>query len=185
MPPGKIILLHGPSSSGKSTLARALQSTIDAPFWHYSIDHIKDAGVLPSARIQSGEFNWSSLRPAFLSAFAHSVGVIMAEGNNLILEHILDQHVDVPQLRQTLVDQDLFFVGLHCPLDVLQAREIARGDRFKGSAKADFQTVHAGMTYDFTVDSTAPVAQSANQLIAAWHKRSGRSAFFDHPDKIP
>jgi chloramphenicol 3-O phosphotransferase len=37
---GKIIFLHGASSSGKSTIAKLLQNTIDEPFWHVSIDHL-------------------------------------------------------------------------------------------------------------------------------------------------
>ena len=37
---GKIILLNGASSSGKSTLAQGLQARLDEPFWHLSIDHL-------------------------------------------------------------------------------------------------------------------------------------------------
>lgn len=47
-----IIFLHGASSSGKSTIARSLQAKIEKPFWHISIDHLRDSGVLPSARFQ-------------------------------------------------------------------------------------------------------------------------------------
>jgi hypothetical protein len=43
----KIIFIHGASSSGKSTLARAIQTQISEPFWHVSIDHIRDSGMLP------------------------------------------------------------------------------------------------------------------------------------------
>ncbi len=41
-----IIFLHGASSSGKSTIAKELQSRIEVPFWHISIDHLRDSGVL-------------------------------------------------------------------------------------------------------------------------------------------
>jgi chloramphenicol 3-O phosphotransferase len=53
---GKIILLNGASSSGKSTLASALQNNLEEPFWHYSIDHLIAAKILPSARIKRGDF---------------------------------------------------------------------------------------------------------------------------------
>ena len=66
---GRIILLNGASSSGKSSLARALQSGIDTPFRHISIDHLRDSGVLPTARIRSGEFDWRSMRDAFFLGF--------------------------------------------------------------------------------------------------------------------
>jgi chloramphenicol 3-O-phosphotransferase len=68
-----IIFLHGTSSSGKSTLARALQARLDAPFWHYSIDHLRDSGVLPSARIKAGDFQWRDMRAAFFDGFHRSV----------------------------------------------------------------------------------------------------------------
>ena len=44
---GRIILLNGASSSGKSSLAQALQRQLDEPFWHWSIDHLLAARVLP------------------------------------------------------------------------------------------------------------------------------------------
>jgi chloramphenicol 3-O phosphotransferase len=62
---GKVILLNGATSSGKSSIALALQSEIDAPFWHFSIDHLRDAGVLPLDRIRRGDFHWAALRDAF------------------------------------------------------------------------------------------------------------------------
>lgn len=63
--PGKIILLNGASSSGKTTLARALWQHLEEPFWHFSIDHLREAGVLPMERIRSGDFDWPSMRPSF------------------------------------------------------------------------------------------------------------------------
>jgi tRNA A37 threonylcarbamoyladenosine biosynthesis protein TsaE len=34
--PGRIILLNGASSSGKSTLARGLQAALEEPFWKHA-----------------------------------------------------------------------------------------------------------------------------------------------------
>ena len=53
---GKIILLNGASSSGKSTLATALQAQMEEPFWHFSIDHLLAVGILPQERIDSSDF---------------------------------------------------------------------------------------------------------------------------------
>ncbi|MCA0908709.1 chloramphenicol phosphotransferase CPT family protein [Ruegeria marisrubri] len=38
----QIIFLHGASSSGKSTIAQALQQKMAKPCWHISIDHLHD-----------------------------------------------------------------------------------------------------------------------------------------------
>ena len=43
---------------------------------------------------------------------------------------------------------------MFAPLDVLEAREIARGDRAIGLARWQFDKVHRGMTYDFEIDTS-------------------------------
>ncbi|HTM79338.1 MAG TPA: AAA family ATPase, partial [Devosia sp.] len=144
-----IIFIHGASSSGKSTLARRLQATIDQPFWHISIDHLRDAGVLPSARIASGEFKWRDMRRQFFDGFHHTLAAYAQAGNNLIVEHILDTpdwHADLARL---LAPFDVFFVGVHCSLAELSRREAARGDREVGSAERDYHSIHQGLRYDF------------------------------------
>ena len=89
-PARRIILLNGASSSGKSTLARGLQAALDEPFWNLSIDHLNAAGVLPKARIKSGEFPWPRLRPQFFDGFHRCLPVLAEAGNNLIVEHIVE-----------------------------------------------------------------------------------------------
>ena len=175
--PGAIILVHGASSAGKSTLCRALQQRIDSPFWHYSIDHLRDSGVLPRERIQSGEFAWRAMRSAFFDGFHRSIGVFAGAGNNLIVEHIVETREWLADLLGILSDIDVFFVAVHCPLAELERRESARGDRPIGMAKTDFESVHTFATYDFEVDSTAPLERNVEALIGAWQGRRRPSAF--------
>ena len=87
---GKIILLNGASSSGKSTLAQGLQAVLNEPFWHFSIDHLLAANTLPRARIECGEFPWRDLRPQFFAGFHHCLPALATAGNNLIVEHIVE-----------------------------------------------------------------------------------------------
>lgn len=174
---GKIILLNGASSSGKSTLAAALQNTLDEPFWHYSIDHLIAAKILPSARIKSGEFAWPSLRAQFFEGFHRTLPALAGAGNHLIIEHIVETQAWMTRLLELLSGHDVFFVGLHCPLDELERRERARGDRRIGEAKADFETTHTFCRYDFEVDTTQPVNDNARAVINAWKARAAPSAF--------
>ena len=173
-----IILLHGASSSGKSTLARTLQAALPTPFWHYSIDHLRDSGVLPMARFGSGEFSWKAQRAAFFDGFHRSVAAFADAGNNLILEHILDTPGWREQLADLLTGHDMLFVGLHISLDELNRREAARGDRPAGSAEADFHAVHKGLRYDLEVDGAGDVDSNVRSVIGAWQSRAKRSAFF-------
>jgi len=174
---GQVILLHGASSSGKSTLARTLQAMLSEPFWHVSIDHLRDAGVLPSARIASGEFQWRSLRADFFDGFHRSLAAYASAGNNLIVEHILDTDGWLNDLVALLAPFEVFFVGLHCPLAELVRREAARGDRRIGSAEQDHHMIHRGLRYDLELQTELPPADNAAGLIAAWQARTGPSAF--------
>jgi chloramphenicol 3-O phosphotransferase len=175
--PGKIILLNGASSSGKSTLARELQNKLDEPFWHYSIDHLVAAQVLPKARVNSGEFLWSDMRASFFEEFHRSLPAFAEAGNNLIVEHIVETSEWMDRLLHLLISFDVFFVGVHCPLPELERRERERGDRRIGEAKADYKITHTFCTYDIEVDSTEPLEQNVTRVIAAWEARQRPSAF--------
>lgn len=166
-----IILLHGASSSGKTTIARQLQARIEKPFWHISIDHLRDAGVLPSERFRNGDFRWADAKPAFFEGFHRSLKAYADAGNNLILEHILDTEGWLEQLTQLLAGHDVYFVAVHCPLPRLIEREAARGDRPIGSAEQDFHTIHLGRHYDLDLQSEDGVEANVERILAGW--RSG------------
>ena len=175
--PGKIILLNGASSAGKTTLACALQQKLEEPFWHFSIDHLRAAKVLPMERIKSGEFLWPSMRPAFFEGFHRSLPALASAGNNLIVEHIVETQAWMSRLVQLLASFDVFFVGLHCPLPELERRESTRGDRRRGEAHEDYRRVHNFGVYDLELDTTASLEKNVRMMIAAWQARRHPSAF--------
>lgn len=174
---GRIILINGASSAGKTTLCRALQEDLHAPFWHYSIDHFRNTGVLPSPRGDAIEFSWPRLRPAFFDGFHRCLPALAQAGNNLLVEHIVETKEWMSRLVRLLAGIDVYFVGLRCPVDVLAARERARGDRHEGEARQDDATVHTFGVYDLEVDSTRPVADNARRVIDGWTTRAHPSAF--------
>jgi chloramphenicol 3-O phosphotransferase len=173
----KIIFLHGASSSGKSSIARVLQASINEPFWHISIDHLRDSGVLPMARVRTGEFDWQSMRAPFFEGFHRSLAAYASAGNNLILEHILDTPGWLDELVALLMPFDVLFVGVHCSLEELQRREALRGDRQVGSAERDFNAIHNGLTYDLELDGEASVERNIEALLEAWTMRQRPTAF--------
>lgn len=174
---GRIILLNGASSSGKSSIARAVQGRIGEPFWHYSIDHLRDAGVLPLDRMRAGEFPWPPMREPFFEGFHQSLVAFAQAGNNLIVEHIVETSGWMRRLTSLLAPFDVYFVGVHCPLDELEKRELARGDRRIGDARRDFETIHRHAVYDLELDATLGPTDNADRLIAAWTERTRPSAF--------
>ena len=174
---GKIILLNGASSAGKSTLAQGLQAALSEPFWHYSIDHLMAAKILPHERITNGDFAWRNLRPSFFDGFHRSIPALATAGNNLIVEHIVETRAWMDRLLTLLGPLDVFFVGVHCPLPELERRELLRGDRPVGDARADFEITHTFGIYDFEVNSTLPLEQNVRGLLTAWNTRQRPSAF--------
>ena len=174
---GRIIFINGPSSAGKTTLCRALQANLEEPFWHYSIDHFRDSGVLPMNRIDNGEFPWSGMRAAFFEGFHRCLPALAEAGNNLIVEHIVETGAWMSRLVRLLDSIDVFFVGLHCPLPELEKRELGRGDRRIGEARQDHMVVHTFGTYDLEINSDEPVDACVNAVIPAWRSRTRPSAF--------
>ena len=175
--PGKIILLNGASSAGKSTLARSLQQKLAEPFLHLSFDHLRESNALPMARIRNGELDWARMRPAVFEGFHRSLPALAEAGNNLIVDHIIEQEQWLADLIRLLAPLDVFFVGVHCPLPELERRERQRGDRRAGEACGDFHAVHRFTEYDLDVDATQPTEDNVARLISAWQARSRPTAF--------
>jgi len=175
--PGKIILINGASSAGKSTLARSLQHTLLEPFSHWSFDHLRESNALPMARIRNGELDWARMRPAVFDGFHRSLPAFAQAGNNLIVDHIIEQPQWLADLVRLLAPFDVFFVGVHCPLSELERRERQRGNRRSGEARGDFDTVHCFTEYDLDIDATQPTEDSVARLITGWHARSRPTAF--------
>jgi chloramphenicol 3-O phosphotransferase len=173
-PPGRIILLHGASSSGTSTLARAIQAQLDEPFLHLSSDHM--VGVLPTRREDSGPFAWwTGMRPPFFHGFHRCIPAFAVTGNDLVVEHVIELPAWRDELAELLRGLDVFLVGVHCDLDEIDRRERARGDRRVGEGRShvEHDGIHTFGPYDFEIDTTdADPTTLAADVIAAWRQRS-------------
>lgn len=79
--PGRIIFLNGASSSGKSTLAKAMQEGLPEPFLHVSSDHMVASGMLPARRDPDGPFAWwQQIGPRFFDGFHRCLPALAAAG---------------------------------------------------------------------------------------------------------
>jgi chloramphenicol 3-O phosphotransferase len=164
---GRIILLNGASSSGKSSIARELQRQLPTPFLHLSIDHLRDSGVLPLERFRSKEFAWADARENFFIGFERAVAAFAGAGNDVIVDHVIETREWRERFDAVLSGCDVFLVGVHCPLEELERREAARGDRPLGDARRDFFMVHEHCAYDFEVDARVSPEVNASRIIAA------------------
>lgn len=189
---GHIIFLNGPSSAGKTSIARVLQRHLSDPYLHMALDTF--LGMFPSSFVQtaggSGEIPSASdgdaaiaiyLTPVarrLISGYHHAIAACALAGNNLIVDHVLLERQWLEECVALLANIAVFFVGIHCPLQMLEARERARGDRTAGLARAQFDRVHAHRLYDLEVDSSLSSAQAcATRVVQALQHPPTRSAF--------
>jgi chloramphenicol 3-O phosphotransferase len=173
---GKIIVINGPSSSGKTTLALALQRKLDMPFIRFSFDLFLDHKAFPSEQIKRGRFSWDQMRPAVFRGIHRCLPALATAGNNLIFDHIIETKAWLYELVSLISGLDVFFVGVHCSLPELERRELQRGDRRPGEARQDFLTVHKIPVYDLEINAERPVEDNATLLIQAWKVRKRPSA---------
>lgn len=172
-----VIIINGPSSAGKTTLARALQKQFDIPFLHFSFDVFREQPVLPMEQINNGTFSWSSMRPAVFRGVHRCVPALATAGNNVIFDHIIETEAWLVELVDLFVGLDVFLVGLHCSPAELERRERRRGDRRPGEALRDLESVHSFVSYDLELNSEEPAEDNARHLIDAWKQRQRPSVF--------
>src|SRR2546423_495173 len=159
----QVIVLNGASSSGKSSLARELQRRLDDVWFHVSVDAFLD--MLPLEDETKGA-QLAAEFPRLLHAIHASMGALADGGARVIIDHVLAPPLGADDLRAVLDGIDTMWVGLLCPLDVLDERELARGDRQVGMARLQATAVHDGMAYELTVDtSRADASGCANQIL--------------------
>jgi len=166
MRPGRIIILNGTSSAGKSTLAKALRISLREPFCYYASDQLADAGFRADKR-----FAPSDERARFFDGFHQSIGAFAAAGNDLLVEHIVEDASWWSQLQNILQPFDVFWVGVHAPSPEIERRERERGNRYVGEAAFHLKT-HAYCAYDVEVDTSLPQEDVVSNVLKAWRKRS-------------
>ena len=163
MRPGAI-LLNGPSSSGKSTLAAALRQLIRKTRGEscriVSLDDYLP--MSPDEPIEEDDVY--AVQPQLCAAVTES----LAAGCWLIIDHVMTSERIHRQLMDALSGVSLLTVRVTCSRQALIDRERARGDRCPGSAEASLQYLYPRDGYDLTVDTTSLTAnENAGIILSA------------------
>jgi len=193
MRPGHVILLNGTSSAGKSTLAKALQTVLSEPYLHVGIDTLVFAlpkrYLYPPLWQEVFKYTWppagsddglvieaAPLGHQLIAGLHHTVAALAQTGNNVIVDHVLLEPKWVQECATVLGPLPALFVGVYCPLAVVEQREQDRKDRTLGQARAQFYKVHAHGVYDLTVDTSAATAEECAAQISAHVQPDMRSS---------
>ena len=186
---GTVIFLNGTSSSGKTTLALALQELMSEPLQHIGLDQFRDGmparyrglnspigttgqlglNVVP-VQVESGEV-FTEVRfgedgQRLLRGMRRAIATMAAEGINIVIDDIIMSPDFLKDYLDVMFASHLYFVGVKCPLAVIASRESKRPGRFPGTAESHFDICHAHGLYDVEVDTSAfPPEKCAQQVL--------------------
>jgi chloramphenicol 3-O phosphotransferase len=188
--PPKVIVLNGASSTGKTSLAVALQDILNESWLVFGIDTLISA--MPIALLQIQEDATMEARPRehevrpggitfdadgeieigddfrrLEAAWQKGLSTIAESGTRFILDEVfLDGVRSQDLLDHSLAGRTIGWVGVTCDADVAEERERSRGDRVVGMFERQSKRVHDGVHYDFVVDTTSSTAHDVAVEIA-------------------
>lgn len=168
---GIIIILNGTSSSGKTSIVRALQNLLEEPFLEAGID--KFIWMLPHRYLDRplwddvlGKANRAGQTGHQLVLGMHrAVEALCLSGINVIMDHVLVENAWWQDCLDRFQKLPAFLIGVQCPLDVLEERERDRKNRTLGQARLQFDIVHGKRVYDLEVDTSIQSAEDCAFLI--------------------
>jgi chloramphenicol 3-O phosphotransferase len=191
---GTVIVLNGPSGSGKSSVQREFQKLMLPNLWvKVGIDNLFDM-PLPDVTAENME-QWQTKNPIrwvehgydvngnpVISLFVgqegqkvvHGMNSAIAayarNGCNAIVDYIAYKEDWLKDLKEKLADVKVYYVAVDIPLEVLEQREAARGTSPKGHARSHYTDVYGDMQYDLRVNSyehsAAEIAQQLREMLS-------------------
>ncbi|MBR5114329.1 MAG: AAA family ATPase [Oscillospiraceae bacterium] len=156
-----IILLNGPSSSGKSTLSHILRKLILKKRGDlYEIVSIDDY-LNMSSHEAIYEDDVFEISPALLEAASRA----LRSCGGVIIDHVITSKRIFDQLTDAFHACNMKLIRVTCPREILKTREAARGNRCPGSAEASDAYLFPKDGYDLTVDTHAMSAEECAERI--------------------
>ena len=161
-----MIVLNGGSSSGKSGLARCLQSVLPDPWLTFGVDTLVEA--MPAA-LRTGDASGIAFSPdgevrvgaAFDeldAAWTEGIAAMARAGARIILDEVfLGGSASQQRWLKALDGLPVLWVGVMCDAATAAHREIARGDRISGMAAAQAELVHRGVRTTSQWTRPAPI----------------------------
>lgn len=197
-----IVILNGPSASGKSTVAKEFTKLFTKPYLKIGIDNFF-VGVLPEQfvmgpvpkpetpddvvmqGISSQDKNGNPLFTLYvgpagqkvISGMHHAIAAYASQGNNVIVDYIAYEPAWVQELVNVLQDCDVYFIGIDIPLAVLEEREKSRATSPRGHARSHYDTVHADYEYDLRLDTSLLTGAQAAAALKEYIQTHAPKAF--------
>lgn len=168
-----IIILHGTSSSGKTSLAESFQASYRTPIALFSLDRFMS--FMPK----------NMVRDELVSIYSKVVSTqidstIAAFNNGLIpvLDTVIEEEFELNLYQRAFHPYPAFFVNVHCDLHALNERELSRGNRRVGMAEKQLELFESiPFIFDHKIDTTAKSPEECSVELYNHITNSEPSAF--------
>ena len=195
--PGRVVVINGTSSAGKTALAEAFQEVraVAGECWLvFGIDDFMprlprrwvayDAwsgslagdGVRLERDGDRARYRVGALGRRVLSAYRRSIAEIARAGLNVLVDDVTIEEHEWDEWCAVLAGLHPVWVALRCDADVAVAREAARGDRALGLVRGVVDLVHRFPVYDLELDSTGTCAGDLAAQLSAYLGEAGTPA---------
>jgi len=174
---GKIIVLNGPSGSGKSSIQKEFQKLMMPNLWvKIGIDNLFDS-PMPDITMDNLSF-WQSKNPIrwveestdtdenkvitlfvgpqgerVACAMNSAIAAYAQNGCNVIVDYIAYDQKWLKDLKDKCSGFKSYYVAVEIPLEILEQREESRGTSPQGHARSHYWNVYGDQKYDVVVNS--------------------------------
>ncbi len=146
---GKIIVLNGVSSSGKTTLAKAIQETFSEPYIRLSIDDF--INMMPEKIIKTDLGNTVYKSQTIM---LQAITMLSDAGTNVVVDNVMLTYFQtLKQYVTALHNYPVLLVKVDCPTHELRRREAERGDRNIGQGEGQVNDLEPQSLYDIAVNT--------------------------------
>ena len=190
---GTIIILNGPSGSGKSSIQREFQKLMMPNLWvKVGIDNLFDS-VMPDITPENmsfwqlkNEIRWveesqdtennkvvtllvGPQGDKVAYAMNSAIAAYAQNGCNVIVDYIAYDQKWLDDLKRKCASFKTYYIAVEIPLKTLEKREEARGTSPKGHARSHYFTVYGTTIYDLHVttdnEKAAEIALKIKKLV--------------------
>jgi chloramphenicol 3-O phosphotransferase len=164
------IVLHGPTSAGKSSIAKALQDSAPVPAFHVALDAFVTMSRRRDMRTLEEQLHAYHIHCENLRSTLARLADTPFE---IIVDLVLRDEAELRDTLRVLESRPMYLVGVRAPVEVLEERERLREDRGTGMARE--QSAHPAFSrdYDLVIDTSKHSPEAAAIAI--------RGFLRDHP----
>ncbi len=151
---GRVILLNGASSAGKSTLARTLHRLMEEDSMIFSMD---DYLAMSRGRHENALDAVRETGLPFIESFHAAIAEAARKGALVIVDHVIGESARwIRDLLNRLSGIPCALIKVDCREDILLERERNRTDRTPDPAHAERQhgSIHQHFPHDFSIDTS-------------------------------